>query len=136
MTHLVRDFETLFSYTTGILPYCFIFYIVPLVCTVSTGYPIGKLCLESEISIPTLETLFSYSDLAYCVIFLHSVSTLEDVSFVSAEESVADLRDFDELRQEENSFLKHKFRKETKIRERSFVFIKGLFQCQRGPHIY
>jgi hypothetical protein len=28
------------------------------------------------------------------------VSTLEDVSFVSAEETVADLRDFDELRQE------------------------------------
>jgi hypothetical protein len=42
------------------------------------------------------------------------VSTLEDVSFVSAEESVADLRDFDELRQEENSFQKHKFIKETK----------------------
>jgi hypothetical protein len=44
------------------------------------------------------------SVLPYCDIFLHSVSTLEDVSFVSAEESVADLRDFDELRQEENSF--------------------------------
>jgi hypothetical protein len=53
---------------------------------------------------PILETPFSYSVLAYCDIFLHSVSTLEDVSFVSAEESVADLRDFDELRQEENSF--------------------------------
>jgi hypothetical protein len=53
------------------------------------------------------------------------VSTLEDVSFVSAEESVADLRDFDELRQEENSFQTHKFKNEAKIRGRSFVFIKG-----------
>jgi hypothetical protein len=43
------------------------------------------------------------------------VSTLEDVSFVSAEESVADLRDFDELRQEENSFQKHKFKKKLKF---------------------
>ncbi len=26
MSDAFRDFETLFSYTTGILPYCFIFY--------------------------------------------------------------------------------------------------------------
>jgi hypothetical protein len=53
------------------------------------------------------------------------VSTLEDVSFVSAEESVADLRDFDELRQKENRFQKHKFKNEMKILGRSFVLIKG-----------
>ncbi len=79
--------------------------------------------MESEICLPTLETPFSYSVFLLC--YFLSVSTLEDVSFVSAEESVADLRDFDELRQEENSFQKHKFENKTKVRTRSFVFIKG-----------
>ncbi len=88
----------------SVLPYCDI--IVPLLCV----YPRGKLRYEPKICLLVRETPFSYSVLAYCDIFLHSVSTLEDVSFVSAEESVADLRDFDELRQEEDSFqINNKF---------------------------
>jgi hypothetical protein len=101
--------------------YCDIIF--PLLCV----YPRGNVYRSSKSHFPTVFYLI--------VIFPHSVSTLEDVSFVSAEESVADLRDFDELRQEENSFQTPKLKKGTKIRGRSSV-LRRYFQCHRGTHMY